>query len=177
MSFWISGYIMVCCNVKVAKKEMHRKSKPIEWLWSVIRSNTNAISNFRLSCLKKSSRSSGWRWTACSCKYPTKCIWMETIRIKPVPSVPGSFLLLARHLFLPNPAPINFFQAWIQLSQSKNSRVNAFLLPMHTLQTDIVEIFSRKALKKLSLLRSIPDALLLGNLGSLPKLPPFNPKY
>ena len=78
-----------------------------------------------------------------------KCIWMETIRIKPVPSVPGSFLLLVRHLFLPNPAPINFFQAWIQLSQSKNSRVNAFLLPMHTLQTDIVEIFSRKALKKL----------------------------
>ena len=54
---------------------------------------------------------------------------------------------------------------------------------MHTLQTDIVEIFSRKALKKLSLLGSIPDALLLGNmdnlgnLGNLPKLPPFNPKY
>ena len=51
---------------------------------------------------------------------------------------------------------------------------------MHTLQKDIVEIFSRKALKKLSLLGSIPDALLLGNmgnLGNLPKLPPFNPKY
>ena len=30
-----------------------------------------------------------------------KCIWMETIRIKLVPSVPGSFLLLARHLFCP----------------------------------------------------------------------------
>ena len=72
MSFRKRGYIMVCCIVIVAKKEIHSKSKPMEWLWSVIRSNTNAISNFRLSCLKKSSRSSGWRWTACSCKYPTK---------------------------------------------------------------------------------------------------------
>ena len=105
MSFWIRGYIMVCCNVIVAKKEIHRKSKPIEWLWSVIRSNTNAKSNFRLSCLKKSSRSSGWRWTACSCKYPTKCIWMETIRIKPVPSVPGSFFSWLVTFFCPTQPP------------------------------------------------------------------------
>ena len=35
---------------------------------------------------------------------------------------------------------INFFQTWIQLSQSKNCRVNAFLLCLHTLQTDIFRI-------------------------------------